>query len=205
MVVAAALVGGVAFAQASGPPVVSPAVTSVPPSPVADPAAKMAPEPLFLARNTPVVLELAEPVGSKKSQVGDHFSLRLRDPIIVDGKIVAPAGITGVGEVIHVAKAGFGGKPGEILVAARYLEWGSIRLPLRSMRIGVSGDDRTGQAVAAGMVLLPLAFIIPGGEIEIPAGTSATARLAADVPLTVAAPSASPSVSIPPAAQETGQ
>lgn len=205
MVVAAALVSGTAFAQTSGPAVIEPTVASVPASSPADSVAEAPPGPAILAKNTPVVLELAEPVGSKKSQVGDHFSLRLRDPIIVDGKIVAPAGIIGVGEVIHVAKAGFGGKPGEILIAARYLEWGSIRFPLRSMRIGVSGDDRTGQAVAAGMVLLPLAFVIPGGEIEIPAGTSATARLAADVPLTVTAASASPPVSIPPAAQEPGQ
>lgn len=180
----------------------SPATPQSPPGPVASSPAAPLSRPaarLTLPKNTPVTLELTDKVGSKASLVGDRFGLRLRDPIIVDGQVVVPAGVTGVGEVIHVSKAGFGGRPGEILVAARYLEWGSIRLPLRSMRIGVSGEDRTGEAVAAGMVLLPLAFVIPGGDIEVPAGTPAAARLAADVSLEVAP---SPPPQLPPSHPE---
>ena len=39
-------------------------------------------------RNTPVVVALAEPVGSNTSKPGDRFAITLAEPLMVDGQVV---------------------------------------------------------------------------------------------------------------------
>src|SRR3712207_8910528 len=41
----------------------------------------------------------------------------------------------------HAARAGGGGRGGELILAARYLQTAAIRVPLRSLRYGGSGRD----------------------------------------------------------------
>jgi hypothetical protein len=158
----------------------------------APPAPEAAPAPCCtVAKLTPVELEIAERVSSRSSKQGQLFAIRLAEPIVIDGHVVAPAGTAGVGEVIHADKGGGMGKAGELILAARYVEVEGRRVPLRSLKYGRSqGKDNSG-AVASGSAvagaLLPaaslVAFLIKGGEVDVPAGTRAHAKVAEEVVL----------------------
>jgi hypothetical protein len=140
-----------------------------------------------LAALTEIEIEIAERVNSRTNRPGQHFAIRLAEPITVDGRLVVPAGTPGVGEVVHAAKAGGAGKAGELILAARYLELDGQRIPLRSLRYGRrQGKDNTAEVNAGNMVaaaVMPAAalvgFLIKGGEVDIPASTRATAKVAA--------------------------
>lgn len=153
----------------------------------AEPVSAPAADCCAIAAMTEVEIEIAEPVTSKSKRQGDHFAIRLAEPIVVDGRIVVPAGTPGLGEVVHSAKAGGAGKAGELILAARYLELDGQRIPLRSFRYGRrQGKDKTGAVNTGNMVaaaVMPAAavvgFLIKGGEVDIPAGTRANAKVSA--------------------------
>ena len=152
-----------------------------------DPAAEQPAACCAIPAMTEVEIEIADPVSSKSKRQGEHFAIRLAEPIVVDGRMLVPAGTPGVGEIVHSAKAGGAGKAGELILAARYLELDGQRIPLRSFRYGRrQGKDKTGAVNAGNMAaaaVMPAAslvgFLIKGGEVDIPAGTRASAKVSA--------------------------
>ena len=144
---------------------------------------------------TPLEIEIVERVSSKANRPGDRFAIRLAEPLLIDGQVLIPAGTAGVGEVVHAAKGGAGGKGGELILAARYLELNGVRIPLRSFRYGPSqGTDKTktvnAMNVAAAAFVPALAFaglFVSGGNVDIPAGTRANAQTAQPLDLAPAA------------------
>lgn len=153
-----------------------------PAAPPATPPASAAPATAVTApRNTPVIIALAEALGSNTSKAGDRFAITLAEPLVIDGRLVLPAGIRGMGEVVHAAPSGLGGRSGELLLAARYLEVGETQVPLKAFRFAAVGRDTgPGSLFALGLV--------KGGQVIVPAGARGTAKLAAD--FTPVAPSA---------------
>ena len=136
-------------------------------------------------------LALADTLSSARAQRGDRFRLTLVAPVLTsDGTL--PAGTAGVGEVVHAEPSRGGGKPGEILLAARYLEYQGEQIRLRGFKLGGSGQDRSHAAIGTAVVAGPFAYFLKGREIELPAGTHARARLAQALPPSAAAPSPSP-------------
>jgi hypothetical protein len=141
-------------------------------------------------------IEIVDRVSSKLNRPGDRFAIRLAEPVLVDGNLLIPAGIRGEGEVVHAAKGGAGGKGGELILAARFLDLDGVRIPLRSFRYGPSqGHDKTKTVntmnVAAAAFVPALAFaglFISGGNVDIPAGTRANAQTAEQ--LAIAPPAA---------------
>jgi hypothetical protein len=138
-----------------------------------------------LADGTPVSLEIAEPLTSKTAQPGQRFKLRLAVALQVAEGVLLPAGTTGEGEVIHADRARAGGKPGEILLAARFLNGPGGMIKLRGMKLGGIGKDhsRAANAVLVGTtvaapILAPVALLVRGGNLEIPVGMPAQAKLA---------------------------
>lgn len=137
---------------------------------------------------TEVEIEILATLNSQANKIGEKFPLRLAKPIIIDGKILVPAGAAGSGDVVHAAKSRFGGKPGEMILAARYLEHGGRRIPLRSLRPTVRGqgkDNTETAAVVAIAVSGVLSMFITGGEVNVPTGTVMSAKVSAptEVPL----------------------
>lgn len=191
-------VGLLAVAFAAGFGVAAPALAqAVEPEP-ADAFAEAAPahsagideavSPAVIAKLTPVEIEILEPLGSKTSASLDAFRIRLAAPIVVDGVELVPAGAEGMGEVVHAKKAGGMGAAGELVLAARYLTVDGRELRLRSMELleTVEGKDRMGTVhtlnIASAASPIPIGmigFFIGGGNIEIPAGARASAKLAA--------------------------
>ncbi len=139
----------------------------------------------ILAANTIVEIEITQPVGSKISKTLDAFTFRVAEPVLVDGQILIPAGAEGVGEVVHAARAGFGGHAGELILAARYVTLGDIRVPLRRFRYGSShGESHEGSATLAALAVSPvLGLLINGSEITLTPGTRAHASVATDTRL----------------------
>ena len=131
----------------------------------------------------PVVLEIVVPLTSKDCRNGEMFPIRLARSVDLGGGNIVPAGTPGMGQVIQAAKAGFGGRPGELVLAARYLDFGGVHIALRSFSFAdTRGHDHSGTAeavaIAAGAVGSIAALFITGGEVRVPAGTVAYAKTA---------------------------
>jgi hypothetical protein len=145
------------------------------------------PAPIKVPVGTAVKIELADPISTKVQKAGDTFAIRLAEPLIVKGRIVAPAGATGVGEIIDASKPGLGGKAAKLVLAADYLNLGKTRIPLRALQVSGTGRGYANTANVIGMGgigFAPLGFVamaIHGGDVVLPAGTSGMAKIAAAV------------------------
>jgi hypothetical protein len=148
---------------------------------LADTAAPGAPR---LAANSRIELEVVDGVSSRTATRGMEFRLRVTAPVVVDGAIVVPAGALAVGQVVHAQHKGIGGKPGELIVAARRIDLPSGPLMLHSS-LGASGAGRQGAAVATTIAFGVLGLLVTGKDTELPAGTAVSARTAQDYPLPV--------------------
>lgn len=137
-----------------------------------------------LAAKTVVDIEIAQALDSKTTKPGERFAIKLASPIIVGGRTLVPAGISGEGEVVHAAKARWGGKAGELVLAARYLDCGSTRIALGYFNFGAAGENRTGTALGASIIVPVAGFFIAGGEMRVPPGTRANAKVRSDIQFT---------------------
>jgi hypothetical protein len=137
-------------------------------------------------------LRVVGEVSSKTHVKGDKVEIELAEALVISPALAIPAGTRGVAEVIHSAKGGMGGKAGELLVAARYLELApGVQIPLRSFRlVPVSGKNNEGLAaglsIAGGVAGGIAAMVITGGSARIADHSEAFAKTAADVDLPIA-------------------
>lgn len=175
-----------------------PAVEQAAEAPAASPEAAQAEEPavLVLPKAYEIVIAIDAQVGSKISTAGQMFPIRLAQAVEMDGTTLLPAGITGEGQVVHAKKAGMAGSAGELILAARYLDYAGRRIELRSFRFIEEGDEilSRGQnnvdlASATNAAIGPLGFFIGGGNTTIEPGTLATAKTKNDESFAVAAES----------------
>jgi hypothetical protein len=138
---------------------------------------------------TIIEVQIVDTMSSKIAKQGETFALRLAKPIQVGGQILIPAGALGAGEVIDSQKGGFGGAAGKLVLSARYIEVNGARMPIRAMRIGVAGDDYVKTAITIGFISPISSLFVTGGNVEVPAGTVAGAKVAADFVVPPASPS----------------
>ena len=136
---------------------------------------------LLIPAKSIVEIEITEPVSSKVNNLGDTFTLKLAEPFLMADRTVLPAGLTGRGEVTHAAKSGWGGKAGELIVNARYVKCGDIRIPLGHFHYAVAGKNNVGGAMATSQVIPLGQFLVSGHEAIIAAGSRGTAQVSADV------------------------
>ena len=142
-----------------------------------------------------VEISIDEPLDSKNSIIGQRFGIHLTKPLqLSDGHFVIAAGTRGVGEVIHAARSKMGGKAGELLLVARYLDVNGTQVPLRGFRLGGQGKDNTGLVMAATVTIGVVGMLISGGEKRVPPGTIATAKIAVDTVLPPLPPTATATV-----------
>ena len=149
-----------AFAQDAAAPAVSVAPASGP----------------VVPKNTIVAITLTQEVSSATAQRGDKFTIKLEQPIKFGEQVVIPAGVTGVGEVVHAQPKGNGGRPGEILVAARYLEFEGRQIPLKGFQLSAGGTDLSSASLWA-------LGLVKGSETTLPVGAGGPAKLAQDLPV----------------------
>jgi hypothetical protein len=162
-----------AKADASASAQLAVTLTQAPAAP-ADPCCK-------LAALTPVELEIVTPASTKTSRMGEEIRIRVVEPVSAGDKVLIPSGTEGFAEVIQVSRGGFGGKAGELVIGAPYLNLAGQRINLKRFRYGsASGKDRTGQAVIATAVVGLVGMFVSGGNIDIASGTRANAVLTTD-------------------------
>jgi hypothetical protein len=144
-------------------------------------------KPQVVPKLTVVTLEILADLSSDQSKSLEGFPLRLAQPIELNGTTLIPAGALGKGEVVHAKKAGGGGSPGELVIAARYLEIGGRQLPLRSLRLAAVGESKINSvntlntaAAATVPVAAIVGFLIKGGETSVASGTLVEAKVAQD-------------------------
>jgi hypothetical protein len=131
----------------------------------------------MLPAGTEIHLRLLEAVASNTHKHGDRFKLVVAEPVMVNGEVVIPAGASCVGEVVHAAKAGFGGKAGELILASRFVRVGDREVKLRSFS-AANGTERVDLALGLSFVVVGL--FVEGKNIALPAGTDVYAKIAAD-------------------------
>lgn len=136
-----------------------------------------------VANGTPVEIELVDALSSKVQKRGDTFHIKLSTALVVDGKVLLPADVEGMGQIIDAAPAGGGGAPGKMLVAARYLEWNGTKIPLRGTKLGGAGKNNTLVAAGLAPVIGLFSMFVHGGNVIFPPGTHFEAKLAADTTL----------------------
>ena len=150
---------------------------------------------IVIPAKTPLLLEFSAEVSSKISVIGAPIQFILAEDLILNEQVIIPKGTPAMGEVIHAQKSGFGGKGGELILAARYLLFNDQQIKLRSLKpisgtyVGKNNTGASfavGAAAAAVPILGMLAPFITGGEIVIPLGTRATALTAVDTTIDVA-------------------
>ncbi len=209
LVLAAALSAGFADegAQSSTLPGDPPSVQATASAPAAQPSYVAAPpavasEDVRLPAETVVRIELADAVNSKDRARGDKFAIRLAQPIVIDGKVLAPAGTPGGGEVVYAERASGGGAPGKLVLAARYIDVGSTRVHLKAFNLAAGGESEFTEMRVASEIIGPGVFLINGHNVLYPAGTRARAKVAEDVSLpgvaTVPTPESAPSTAVTP-------
>ena len=162
------LVSQAAFGQAS-PPVDVPGVTYTP---------KIPETLLDLPALTPVLIQFDTQVSSDANRNGDRFRFHVAADVCVGDVIVIPAGSVGEGEVIHAQKSGAGGRAGELIVAARYVNVGGRTVRLRSFAAG-TGQQHTDLSVWSGIFIGFPSLMIQGGVMTMPRDMIANARTAA--------------------------
>jgi hypothetical protein len=127
---------------------------------------------------TQLVLRMSQRMNSDEAHQGQTFRFKVAEDIVVDGKVAIPAGSYGEGEVIHARESGGRDHPGELVLAARYVEVDGRRIKLRSFVAGAT--DRANDALA-----VPLFDKATGGGRGDPVNLGrdglATARTAEDV------------------------
>lgn len=189
----AVLAAGPAVAQISPEPAPAVAAPVIPVAPPPTAPAACPSDAKCIPALTVVTLKIGATLGSKLSVSGQTFPIMLAEPIEVDGQQLIPAGVTGMGEVVHAKKTGVG-VGGELVLAARYLDFNGQQIRLRSMQLGGKGKDNEALTFAVGVTVGLPALFIRGKHIEVPEGSLATAKIAAQVvlpqPQAVAAPAA---------------
>ena len=151
------------------------------PSPPENPPVIAAPVCCTIPALQDVSIKFGATVNSQANKIGEKIPISLAEPIVVNGVEIVPAGAKGEADVVHAAKSRFGGKAGELIVGVRFIEHAGVRIPLRSLRYSKGqGKDNTGAAIAVGVVAGLASLFVTGGEVTIPEGTVAYAKIARD-------------------------
>jgi hypothetical protein len=125
-------------------------------------------------------------VNSQEFERGQTFPIVLNRDLSVGGVVLLPAGTPGVGEVIHVDPAGDQARPGELLIAVRYLTYQGRRVPLKGGQLAVKGME-TVQHNGFGTLFIGYQAIVPPTRL-IEAELAEPLDLGRDLGVTVSPP-----------------
>ena len=133
--------------------------------------------PATIPAGTTIVIRLVDPISSSTATQGQFFPIELAEPIMLGDQEIIPAGLRGEGQVVHARHRGWGGGAGELILVARYLQWGDHRIALRAFHLGVAGRDGASTSLVATVAVGVVGAFVTGRSANVPAGSLATARL----------------------------
>lgn len=126
--------------------------------------------PAVVPVGTAVTLRVKQPISSRTAERGDLFEIELVNDIYIQALAVIPAGTKGMAQVVHASPKGFGGRAGELIVAARYLDVKGQRLSLRKTKFSSAGSDNAGAAIAATLAAPVIGMFVTGTSVDLPVG-----------------------------------
>ncbi len=98
-------------------------------------------ETVTIPQGTPVAIRLQHSISSASATSGDSFDFVLVEPLVVNGKTVAPAGASGEGRVVAARKSGRLHNAGYLRLALASIEVGGKQVPIQSSSVFVSGGS----------------------------------------------------------------
>jgi hypothetical protein len=96
--------------------------------------------------------------------------LAVAQPVTIGGVIAIAAGTSVTGQVVRVSDTGLLSRSGQLDIRVSTVRAGQQDIAVRGER-NIGGEPGTLNSVGAGDVLLPLAILIRGKDVTLPAGT----------------------------------
>ncbi|WP_255326226.1 hypothetical protein [Sphingobium sp. EM0848] len=146
---------------------------------------------LVLPEGLTISLQTRADISSKSARVGDQVELSVAKAVTIDGVTVIPAGTPAVGEVTRAKGNGLLGRSGKLDIRVDRVKVGQLEIPVRGQR-NSQGQSGTLGAVGAGIVFLPLAILIKGRNVKLPAGTDFDVFVDQEVHVPTATPAIMP-------------
>ena len=152
---------------------------------------------VIIPAGTRLTVRLNEELSTKNRKKGSVFSARLEKPILVDGRVVVPAGATAYGRILHVERNKRIDRP-KIDGTLTSLVIGGREVPIVTDVVGAEGKRGGGLAkvgagtligaiagapVAGAAVGAGVAGVMKGSDLVIPAGTIGEVGLKQDIVL----------------------
>jgi hypothetical protein len=101
----------------------------------------LVPDDLVIASGTPITVRLQNGVSSATSSPGDQFEAVLDQPIVSEGRTLAPEGTRVSGRVINVRRSGRLSHSGYLRIALSSMTINGKALPVQSSSIMVAGTS----------------------------------------------------------------
>lgn len=145
----------------------------------------MASSQTLLPEGMTVHLQTRDEISSKTAKTGDPVNFVVRDPVVIGGTTVIPAGSTALGQVTRARDNGLLGRSGKLEISVSHVDVGGRQIPVRGAR-DKKGASGTVGVVGAAVVFLPLGLFVKGREAKIKAGTPIDVYVAQETPIAVA-------------------
>jgi hypothetical protein len=100
----------------------------------------------ILPEGLTIHLETKEAISSKKAKKGDSVNFVVRDPVVIGGVTLVPAGSPAVGQVTAVRDNGLFGRSGKLEISVSHVDVGGRQIPVRG------ASDKKGASGAVGAV-----------------------------------------------------
>lgn len=157
---------------------------------------------IILPEGMAITLETRQEISSKSARAGDHVELAVNKPVTIGGITVIPAGTPAAGKVVRVRDNGLLGRSGKLDIQVSSVKAGQLDIPVRGQR-NAQGKSGTLGAVGAGIVFLPLAVLVRGKDVKLPAGTAFDVYVEKEITLASQAPATLQDPIAPPQEQAT--
>lgn len=138
-----------------------------------------------LPKGTTLRMQTGNRVSSETASVGDRFFLLLDQNLVVNGKVIAPRGMSVEAKVTSAQHAGQNGKSGVIVFQLSALSAHGVTIPLSGTYTLVAPDIGSELNHISDTSFIHVSGPLPpGNDAKIEPGMMLTASVAADVPLT---------------------
>ena len=137
----------------------------------------------YIPKDTILTVELMQEMSSKKMKKGMPVPLTLKENLIVNDVVVAPAGTEVKGIVTKATKSGFFGRSGKLEFKITSFETiNGVKVPLQYVTKKEAGSDGGAVAVATALTVVG-GFLMKGKNVTFKEGTLFDARVTADTDL----------------------
>lgn len=139
-IIAGLLMLGCSGASA-GPETAEPDTTASAEAPVSGLAKRLVSTSITVPAGTPIVMRLDHSISSATAQPGDEFTGNLSQPLVVNGRTLAPEGAAVSGQVLAARKSGRLKDPGYLRIGLSAVEINGRMVPVQSSSIFIKGKS----------------------------------------------------------------